>query len=380
MKLPEISLEKFYAITPETVATYLRSNGWQEQTHSENQHSIWQFVSESRGEFILLLPLNPEIPDFPDRMYDAFRTLAIVEQRPESSIFNDLADPGYLAKIEGREILNLKLNFLDKQHQSRSQEAPAKSVAMILGLLQDTLDAIGQVKAGRETPFGAVSKEITAQTQLSVVGFFKGSFGIRLASTDSLAQQLNFFLETPLIENVLEELIGLINQSIDATSLRETLIRLQRRLASRYRKFLLALVDVNADLYFEWGSCNPEKGGSATLSKLNALHALEIVRRMAIESPIEFEIQGQLLSASTTRKTFEIRDVSEGLSYAGKILDGAIGEDVPLTLSTTLYSAQIREIIKPDPIAGKASIEYQLVSLEICNVNAQPSEPADLVS
>ncbi|MCU0549314.1 MAG: hypothetical protein MUC48_08200 [Leptolyngbya sp. Prado105] len=379
MKLPEISLEKFYAINPETVATYLRSNGWQEQTQSENQHSIWQFVSEARGEFILLLPLNPEIPDFPDRMYDTFRTLAIVEQRSEALIFNDLADVRYVAKEKEREILNLRLNFVDGQPQISFQEAPAKRLAMILGSLQDTLDAIGQVKAGRATPFGKVAEEITAQTQLSVLGIFKGSFGIRLASAAPSIQQLSF-LENPLAESVLEEFLELVNQSTNETRLREILIRLQRRSASRYRKFLLSLVDANADLYLDWGSSNTEKGGSAALSTLSALNAVEIVRKMEVESPVEFEIRGQLLSASTTRKTFEIRDIIEGVSYSGKITDNAIEDEVELTLTKKLYSARLQEIVKTNPTTGEGSIEYKLVSLRTWNTNSQPTQQEDLVS
>lgn len=379
MKLPEVRLEKFYAINPETVAAYLRSNGWHEQSKIENQHSIWQFTSESRGEFVLLLPLNPEIPDFLDRMDDAFRTLAIVEQRPESFIFNDLADVRYVAKEKEREILNLRLSFVDGQPQITFQEAPAKRLAMILGSLQDTLDAIGQVKAGRATPFGKVAEEITAQTQLSVLGVFKGSFGIRLASAAPSVQQLSF-LENPLAESVLEEFLELVNHSTNEIKLRETLIRLQRRSASRYRKFLLSLVDANADLYLDWGSSNTKKGGSAALSTLSALNAVEIVRKMEIESPVEFEIRGQLLSASTTRKTFEIRDIVEGMSYSGKIMDSAIEDEVELTLTTKLYSARLQEIVKTNPTTGEGSIEYKLVSLKAWNANSEPTRQADLAN
>lgn len=359
MNFPAITLEKFSSIKPPIVINYLHENRWREQEVVPNQHSIWKLDHPSEGEFVLLLPLNPAIADFPDRMYDVVRTLAAVERRSEAEIANDLADVAQIASDLGQEILNLHLNF----PQPRSNaEAPAKKLGILLSSLQDTLDAIGEVESGRASPFGKVSEEVTKRTSLSVVGLFKGSFGIRLA-TALPDPQLNF-LEIPLAEAVLDSFIKLINSSNDKETLRELMLHFQRRLVTHYRRFLLALTQTNADFRLEWGSANVEKGGIANLSNFEAWQAVNTINKIEIGSPEEYTIRGKLLSISISRRTFEILDLLEDKTYAGKIADDAFSQDLEISINPPkIYTATIQATIKTNPNTGEGNVEYKLTSL-----------------
>ena len=246
MNFPVISLEKFNSIEPQTVANYLRDSFWRETEVAKNHHAIWKLDRPNKTEYIILLPLNPEIPDFPNRMYDVVRTLAAIEKRSEAELFNDLDSAARIAQEEQREILNLHLYFPKEQ---MNPEAPAKKLGNLLMALQDTLDAIGQFEGGRATPMGKIGQEITDRTTLNVMGIFKGSFGIRLAAAPPL-EQLNI-LEAPLVETVMTDFLALLNSSRNEQELRELMAKFQQCAASRYRRFLIALTDTDAKLRIE---------------------------------------------------------------------------------------------------------------------------------
>jgi hypothetical protein len=99
MKPPEISLDQFQLLRPEPVQYYLEQQQWKQQRCEPGRHSVWRYSNEAGEEFVLLLPLNPDIPDFADRMYDLARVLALVEQRYLPDVFRRL-----LRISEGREL------------------------------------------------------------------------------------------------------------------------------------------------------------------------------------------------------------------------------------------------------------------------------------
>jgi hypothetical protein len=101
MKAPEISLDQFQLLRPAPVQCYLEQQEWKQQRCDPERHSVWRYSNEAGEEFVLLLPLNPDIPDFADRMYDLARVLALVEQRYLPDVFRRL-----LRISEGREIVD----------------------------------------------------------------------------------------------------------------------------------------------------------------------------------------------------------------------------------------------------------------------------------
>jgi hypothetical protein len=83
-------IELLKAIHPQQVATYLQAKGWQQKQQIPNQAIIWLKNKESHGQFNLVLPLNPDVPDFPISMNLLLETLAKAEERSQLDILNDL--------------------------------------------------------------------------------------------------------------------------------------------------------------------------------------------------------------------------------------------------------------------------------------------------
>jgi hypothetical protein len=371
MNFPSISIEKLSAINPETVVNYLRHASWYQDEIEAGHHAIWKLKSQK--EYIVLLPLNAEIPDFSNRMYDVIRTLSTIEHRPESEIFNDLANVTQIAQDLGREVLNLHL-YLGKD-QSKP-EASAKKLGHILTTLQDTIDAIGQVEGGRATPLGKIAQEITDRTSLDVISLFKGSFGIRLAAAPP-SEQLNWLENPPLAETVIGNFIALLNSGSNKAKLSKLMQKYQQRTASRYRKFLIALTDAEADLLVEWGSPNLQKSGAANLSSLDAWRAIEICSELVTNEPEEYEVVGTLWAIDRKRKTFRLEDIYEGKVYFGKIADDVLESDVQMIANPpTNYRARIQAILQENPTTGEASLEYKLTALAPWNKTRPTQEPS----
>jgi hypothetical protein len=359
MNFPVISLEKFNSLEPQTVANYLQDSRWRETEVAKNHHAIWKLKDPNETEYVVLLPLNPEIPDFPNRMYDVVRTLAAVEKRSEAELFNDLDSAARIAQEECREILNLHLYFRKEQAHP---EAPAKKLGNLLMALQDTLDAIGQFEGGRATPMGKIAQEITDQTSLDVVGTFKGSFGIRLAT--AAPKQLELF-DVPLAETVMNDFVTLLNSSNNDQELRTLIAKFQQRAASRYRRFLLALTHTEAKLRIEWGSRDPQKGGTAELSSSDAWSAIRICDEVETALPEELSITGELIAVNSKNQTFHIRDRYDGTVYYGKISDEVFesGVDLVVVKPPKTYKAQIQQTLE-EKATGESIFKNKLLHLE----------------
>jgi hypothetical protein len=354
-----ISLEKFHSLEPQTVANYLRDSRWHETEVEENHHAIWKLNHLNKTEYFVLLPLNVEIPDFPSRMYDLVRTLASIEKRSEDELFNDLDSAARIAQEQRREILNLHLYF--PSDQSRP-EAPARKLGCLLTALQDTLDAIGQFEMGGIKPMGRVPQEITNQTNLDVIGLFKRTFGIRLGTVP--LGQLNLF-EVPLAETVMDYFLTLLNSSQNEPQLRELMVRFQPRVLSRYRRFLLALADIEVSLRIEWGSQNPEKGRTAELSSVEVLQAINICDEVEMIPSEELEIFGELIAVNSEQKTFKIRDRNDRSVYFGKISDEVFESNVDLVVvkPPKLYKAMIQQALE-EKTTGEVISKNKLIHLE----------------
>jgi hypothetical protein len=241
-------------------------------------------------------------------------------------------------------------------------EAPAKKLASILTSLQDTLDAIGQSEGGRAKPLGKIAQEITDRTSLDVISIFKGSFGIRLA-TASPNPQLNL-IDAPLAEVAIESLIAIINSGSNRDKLSKLMQKHQQRTASRYRRFLIALTDSEADLRIEWGSPNLKKSGDASLLVFDAWRAIEICSELVVNEPEEYEVVGTLCSVDRKRKTFRLDDIYDKKSYFGKIDDEIFKSGVEMTaIPPKNYRATIQGTIQENSTTGETSIEYKLVAL-----------------
>ncbi|QJB46321.1 hypothetical protein [Dolichospermum flos-aquae] len=346
-------------IDPITVIEYLETNNWIEEERIDTRAMILAQRKNNRN-FSILLPLDPEIPDFSDRMYEVFKTLEFFEQRPISEIVNAVISVKQIAIEKQREILTLKFKFIDEISR---RQVPAKKLGGVLTSIQELFDAVGQSESGKISDTGKIQKEILERTELSLFETFQGSFGMKLALAPH-PQQLNF-LESPLAEKVTESFIRLINLSNnpDKAILKEYLLKLRKRSASRYRKFLQSLLNSNANFYFDWGSVNPEKGGKAVLSFDNVINTIEFINKMEVEAPEEYTVNGKLIAANENTKKLEIIDFEDNKVYIGKATDYVMNKkDIELTIGR-LYTTTIQEVSSINPATGEEKTEYTIINL-----------------
>ncbi|MGI0486233.1 hypothetical protein ACN4EK_12405 [Pantanalinema rosaneae CENA516] len=369
MKLPTQDIDAFNNVDFQKVAEYLQHRNWHEEERIDDRAAIWGYVNQEGKKAEVLLPLTREVPDYASRMDDVFRVLEIIEQRPKAEIFNDLVDVMAIAADKQREILNLHFYFESEDNRTSAVEASAKHLGAILESLQALFDSIGQVKAGRPSPFGKVAKDITDQTRLSVLGTFKGSFGVRLAlAPQPQEQQPNLFNQLPpepLGELVTQEFLEILSQTHEQRleQLSDRLISLQRRTASNYRKFLLSLLDASTDLRVDWGSLNANRGGTAAVTSADAIATVEAIKKIEADAPQEYQLVSELLAASKSNKTFELRNMENDAPLVGKIADEIISSgEVELTIGK-LYNVTVRERISVSPITGEGKIERTLIAI-----------------
>ncbi|BAY96092.1 hypothetical protein NIES37_00180 [Tolypothrix tenuis PCC 7101] len=359
MNLPQEYLAVLNSIEPISVVDYLVTNGWVEEEKIDSRASIWAKRKNSK-KFSILLPIDPEIPDFYDRIYEVFKTLEFFEQRPLSDIINAVRNVKDIAIEKQREILTLKFKFL---YEESKRQVPAKKIGNVLTSIQELFNAVGQSESGHISEHGKIQKEIIERTELCVFETFQGSFGIKLALAPH-PQQLNF-LERPLGERVSETFIELIHLSNypDKGRLKEYLLRLRKRSASRYRKFLMSLLNSEANFYFDWGSVNPEKGGKAVLSFDNVITTIEFINKMEVEDPSEYTVNGQLIAANKNTNNLEIEDFKDNKRYIGKAINNIVNNrDIELTIGK-LYTATIQEISSINPATGEEKTEYTIINL-----------------
>ena len=249
-----------------------------------------------------------------------------------------LSSPEEIVKSGKREILNLTLNF-DGVFRT---EAPAAALSRILGTLQDVINTIGMARCNSTQ----ITEDIRREMQISLIEVGAGSFDIRLASTEIV----DLFSNSDF-GNAIEEFLNLLVAGSDQNELRILLGRLKSRVAENYTTFLKSLSESVSDTKLTWTSPNPERGGTAYLSKPQMQEAIEILQRFQEETPSTFTVIGTLIGAFLKSKRFEIETTE--IVYTGSIADEAIKVVSTATLSRE-YTATIQEITKP---------KYQLLSL-----------------
>ncbi|MGB5961237.1 MAG: DUF6575 domain-containing protein [Coleofasciculaceae cyanobacterium] len=254
-----------------------------------------------------------------------------------------------------REVLNLAFKF-PTIHRT---EAPAADLGIILQSLQYLLNAIGQVRTGNAKLLGKIPKRVIEQTELAVAGTFASSFGVELVASS----QADLFGDS-LAGAAIEEFLALIKIGSKAQELRECLLKLQSRSASRYRDFLQSLVKARTGVRLNWGSPQPNRGGYAELSLVIVKDIIAIINQIEAEAPEEYQVTGQLIGANIRTKNYEIRELETDIKYSGQILDEAL-PDVETATLNQIYVTVIRAIVEILPITGEEKVKYQLVSLRL---------------
>jgi hypothetical protein len=264
-----------------------------------------------------------------------------------------------------REILRFKVKFSEYTRN----EAPIKLWGNMLSSLQEVIESIGR-QIGRETIRGSGKKIIAQQTELLATTTSGGSYSIDLVAAthanvlrDSLVgESLNMFFDLIKASNrrINDEDVDLDSSNDDFAKIVNTL---GRQFASKYRTFLNFISDAESDINFDWGSPHPERGGSATLTYINAINALYLINKMEIAAPEIREVTGVLVGGNIESKRFELRDIYEEFKYKGEIADSLLSSDVDMTLEN-IYKATIEETIEMNKVTDEIKKKYKLVNLE----------------
>lgn len=275
----DLTFDDINFVDPSYVYTYLENNGWQQESKLDDRAVIFT-VYKNQEKYSILLPIDKQIPDFCSRMYDVLRTLEFIEGKSKVEILKLLKTPHQVALEQQTEIISLRFQVINDDHKTHFS---ARKMGVILVSLQDLLNAIGQSETGQDNIRGRIPQEILEKTEISVFEIFQGSFGLKLAFA-RLNPKLDL-LDKPLPEIVSNRILELIqlSNSPDKENLKQMLLHLKRKTASKYRKFLAELIRAESNFYIDWGSINPEAGGQAYLSYENTINTVEFINKMETE-------------------------------------------------------------------------------------------------
>lgn len=267
-----------------------------------------------------------------------------------------------------REALRLKI---DPPGYLRN-EVPIKMFGGLLYSFQNVVETIGYEIA--KDYLSGRRQEIAAQrTEFLATATSGGSYSIDLISNEPVN-----LLNTSLASDALLKLFEVLKESRSSSKnlknlesendsknsiLVEHVSHLGRNFVSRYKIFLRYIAETEGDLELNWGSPNPERGGSVRLTYLDAISSLRIISQVSIADAKILDVTGVLVGGNTQSKNFDIRDLEDReKKYVGEIADQIINSGQEIVLDE-VYKAKIEESIKEDIATGQQKPVYKLVNL-----------------
>ncbi|XLZ69745.1 DUF6575 domain-containing protein [Massilia sp. SR12] len=263
-----------------------------------------------------------------------------------------IIDPKAVASASRRETFNYRI-FPDNKSK---HEIAARKLGGILTNTQELIDALGQAVDGQPTVRGPLPLELLSQTKVNVAHVFRGSFGVQFRA----GQHSDLFADSKVSE-ALNEFGNLLSAADSEDLLSNKLHALKGRVASKYRRLLKELNDVNSGLVLDWGSVNANRGGTYSLTSEQVAQAYLIVDRIDIEMSDEISVEGQLVGFNSRTHRYEIRATDGGKNYSGKVaLDASLP---PLPTIDQFYVARLRMLVETQSSSGDELIRWVLVHL-----------------
>jgi hypothetical protein len=366
MKTISLNIDDLKNINPDIISNHLLNNKWlTDESKSTSEYTIWKYHIQQDGkEAFVLLPLNVDIPDFSSRVYDLIKVLAIVENRSPDSIVESLRPDIELAKKINRDILNIRFRFSDESQK----EILAGGFGKFLTSFQNLVNGIAESLSGMPSTHGQISSRILDQSQVSVIGTYEGSFGLKMASIPPKMKQLEFLQKSdPLIREAFENIFSLLKASRDnEQSLKEILVKLGKRSTSSYRNFLIALSELKTDNNIDWESPDEVFGDSIEFPYSDVVKALFIVRKTISEEPVVFDIIGEWIGGNKRQKNFEVKDTMTDRTYRGSVIDEAL-RDIELANISQLYNVTISEETSFNEVTQEITQQFTLLKLKRSN-------------
>ncbi len=259
-----------------------------------------------------------------------------------------------LSQIKNREIIDLILQF-----PQETVEVPIGELGFILSSLQETIDAIGQVKLGKSETH-IVPQEVTKKTKIVISGIFSGSFGMRLEGNTREEDTQG----DSLLEECFCEFIHLINIGANADQLRAKLYTFKKKTAFKYSAFLNALSKTGiSKLHIDWASPKTGIKEPGEISLETVYSTLNIIRNTRLKTEVEIEISVKVIMVNYKSKTINLQDINSNKRYRCIISDSAFG-DVDTISKSSIYVATIQNYVILSPVIDKEKHEYELLSLK----------------
>ncbi|MGZ8340933.1 MAG: DUF6575 domain-containing protein [Telluria sp.] len=305
---------------------------------------IAKTFSDAASEVSAVFPEQIEEDDLPAPDY----YLSEVPSEVEENIVN-AQEVAFAAR---RETFNYRIFPGDHN----KHEIAARKLGGILTTTQELLDSLGQAVDGSPTLRGPLPIELLQKTRVQVAHVFRSSFGVQFR-----ADQHNDLLDDSKVSDALGEFCNLL-QAVDSEDLLSNKLHvLKGRVASKYRRLLKELSDINSGIVLEWGSVHANRGGSFRLSREEVANAYKIVDRIEILQAEEITVVGQLIGYNSRTRRYEIRAIDGDLHYAGKAAPDA--EMPALPPINEFYVARLRSLIETQSTSGDELIRWVLVGL-----------------
>ncbi|TBR57312.1 hypothetical protein B4U84_14925 [Westiellopsis prolifica IICB1] len=258
---------------------------------------------------------------------------------------------------KGREIIDFVLQFPEKE----ITEAPVGELGLILYSLQETIDAIGQIKLGKSESH-IIQPEVKQKTQVVLSGVYSGSFGMRLEGI--VYEEDSLGLGESLLGQCLKEFINLINIGSNADELPAKLNVLKRKTAFKYTEFLKALTRIGiSKLHIDWASPS-RKVQTGEIELETVLKVLDVIKNTKLKVETEIFTNVKLTQINYSSRTTTLQEVGSRKKYKCFIADSAI-KDVETISKTLVYVATIQDYVILSPVVDKEKHEYELLSLKL---------------
>ncbi len=256
-----------------------------------------------------------------------------------------------------REIIDFVLKFPDKD----IQEAPVGDLGLILSSLQETIDAIGQIKSGRSESH-IIPFEIKQKTQVVMSSVFSGSFGMRLEGT--VYEEDSLGLGESFLGQCFKEFIQLINLGANSEELPAKLNILKKKTAFKYTEFLISLTRIGiSKLQINWASPG-HKVQVGEIEQETISKVIDVIKNTKLRAETEICVKVKLTQINYNTITTTLQEVGSRKKYKCSIADSAI-KDVEFIRKDSVYVATIQEYAIVSTVLNKEKHEYELLSLKL---------------
>jgi hypothetical protein len=372
------------SLNSSSVSSFLSERGWRKINEQSGIVSLWTIEkgNETHGA---LIPLNSELPDYPNRMIEALRVISEVEKVSHQDLLNTFLN-GENGQDKGtvpdREMLNLR--FIPASQNHKPGEFEIKKLGNILTSFQSLLDSIGSVvgKYYASSTSGRISDKVTARTRLWMTSVSSGSFVVEMASNPPSdgPTQLNAIdvIEGSLEKRTINAFLGLIETSRNGNvdELQKKLNQLQRRTTANYKKFLSEVSSSESDLDVRFRSTEPELTRSSGLTRSQIVELVRLLGKLEPQTPEVIRVDGILKSFGeiNNRLTFKIESGADNTPYEGSTSLEVIEESGVEVTHGRSYRVILEMTQSLNPTSNETKTSYQLIGIAYLESDAEEEE------